>query len=176
MKHAVKFHKNGKDEGPQLLLLQDQQQAASTRQGFDRVWKMITPLSGFEDDTTPRESSKRVKAPTAPKKAIQFLSRTSLEFDEDEIQPLTPNRASLGSTLSRNSIVQPTRLRLSPYHSASSNDSNNARQRKRGRRPPRTRLSLDDAESSDRQRRQRHQDLPISPPKNNRFTNGRRYS
>mmetsp|Transcript_30189 Transcript_30189/g.72465 ORF Transcript_30189/g.72465 Transcript_30189/m.72465 type:complete len:143 (-) Transcript_30189:736-1164(-) len=108
MKHAVKFHKNGKDEGPQLLLLQDQQQAASTRQGFDRVWKMITPLSGFEDDTTPRESSKRVKAPTAPKKAIQFWSRTSLEFNEDEIQPLTPNRTSLGSTLSRNSILQPT--------------------------------------------------------------------
>jgi len=83
--------------------------AASTRQGFDRVWKMITPVSGLEDDTTPRESSsKRVKTPTAPKKAIQFWSRTSLEFNEDEIQPLTPNRTSLGSTLSRNSILQPT--------------------------------------------------------------------
>ncbi|CAJ1952020.1 unnamed protein product [Cylindrotheca closterium] len=144
----------------------------STHQGFDRVWKMISPVSDLVYDTSPREL-KRVKTPTAPKKAIQFLSRTRNEYDEDEIQPLTPNRAQ-GSVLSMNSNVQPTRLRLSPYH-YTSNDSN-TRQRKRARHQSRTRLSLDDDDESDHhQRQQRQEETPISPPKNDRFTSRRRY-
>lgn len=144
--------------------------ASSTRQGLDRVWRMIPPVSGFEDETTPREC-KRVKTPTAPKKAIQFLSRTRKEYDDDEIQPLTPNRPP-GSVLSTNSNVQPTRLRLSPYSTSSYS---NTRQRKlSSSRAPRTRLSSEDDEW-DNQRKQGRQNPSISPPKNNRFSSGRRY-
>lgn len=137
----------------------------NNRQGFDRIWKLITPVvpSAVEDETTPRESSRRVKTPTAPKKASQFLSRTRNEYNEDEIQPLTPNRTP-GSSFSMSSNVQPIRLRLSPYRRGGGNGDHITRQRKRGRR---ARVSLYDEESDGPVRQQ--QDTPVSPPKSNRF-------